>query len=356
MRVDTRFDITPSATPTQESYADSAVQERRRYGRCLYGQAILKSNSMPAKRTFDTELATLEALRGASPNAAELELAKALTHRNNLIVSKAAALALHHQLTGLTPNLAAAFSRFVDHSAKSDPQCWAKNALAKALAAFEYQEPELFLIGMRHIQLEPGWGGSNDTGGTLRGTCALALVQCRELNSHRLLMYLIPLLADKERTVRINVVRAIEQVGTDSATLLLRMLAEFPSDDPEFLGACFSGVLALEGPSAIDWAGRFLSREDDSAAEAVMAIAQTHTLEAFQLLRSTFAAASDSWFRSTVLSAIALTRRQEAIDWLLDLVANEEDDEATGAHEALCRSAPSDATQERLKQLGKPCT
>jgi hypothetical protein len=310
---------------------------------------------MPAKRTFDAELATLEALRDASPESAEPELAKALTHRNNLIVSKAAALALHHQLTGLTPNLAAAFTRFVENSVKSDPQCWAKNALTKTLAAFEYQEPELFLIGMRHIQLEPGWGGSTDTAGTLRSTCALALVQCRELNGHRLLIHLIPLLADKELPVRINVVRAIEQVGTDSATLLLRMLAELPSDNPELLGACFSGVLALEGPSAIDWAGRFLSREDDSAAEAVMAIAQTHTLEAFQLLRSTFAAASDSWFRRTVLSAIALTRRQEAIDWLLDLVANEEDDQATGAHEALCRSAPSAATQDRLKQLGRPC-
>jgi hypothetical protein len=311
---------------------------------------------MPTKRNFDAELAALEALRDASPESAEPEVTKALTHRNNLIVSKAAAVALHHQLTGLTPNLVAAFSRFVENSAKSDPQCWAKNALAKTLAAFEYQEPELFLLGLRHIQLEPVWGGSSDTAGPLRSTCALALVQCRELNSHRLLIHLIPLLADKELPVRINAVRAIEQVGSDSATLLLRLLAEFPSDDPELLGACFSGVLAIEGPSAINWAGRFLSREDDSAAEAVMAIAQTHTLEAFQLLRSTFAVARDSWFRNTVLSAIALTRRQEATDWLLGLIANEDDDHATGAHEALCRSAPSAATQDRLKQLGKPCT
>ena len=310
---------------------------------------------MPTKRNFDAELAALEALRDASPESAEPEVTKALTHRNNLIVSKAAAVALHHQLTGLTPNLVAAFSRFVENSAKSDPQCWAKNALAKTLAAFEYQEPELFLLGLRHIQLEPVWGGSSDTAGPLRSTCALALVQCRELNSHRLLIHLIPLLADKELPVRINAVRAIEQVGSDSATLLLRLLAEFPSDDPELLGACFSGVLAIEGPSAINWAGRFLSREDDSAAEAVMAIAQTHTLEAFQLLRSTFAVARDSWFRNTVLSAIALTRRQEAVDWLLDLVANEEDDHASGAHEALCRSAPSADTLDRLKQLGKQC-
>ena len=309
---------------------------------------------MPPKRNFDYELATLEALRDATPETAEPELAKALNLRNNFLVAKAAALTLHHRLTGLTPSLAASFPRFLENGAKSDPQCWAKNALAKTLAAFEYQEPELFLTGMRHIQLEPVWGGSADTSGTLRGTCALALVQCRELDSHRLLMHLIPLFADKELPVRVDAVRAVVQVGSDSAALLLRLRAELASEEPELLGSCYSGVLALDGPAAIPWAAKFLSPEDDAAAEAAMAIAQTHTLEAFQLLCSTFAKVRDPWFRTAVLSAIALTRQQEATDWLLDLIANEQRHSAD-AHEALCRSAPSAATLDRLRQLGKPC-
>jgi hypothetical protein len=309
---------------------------------------------VPPKRTFEAELATLNALRDLSPAFAAPEVAKALTLRNNLIVSKAATLALHHHLTSLMPNLAAAFPRFLENSTKTDPQCWAKNALAKTLAAFEYQEQVLFLTGMRHIQLEPGWGGSADTAGTLRGTCALALVQCRELDSHRLLVHLVPLLADKELPVRVNVVRAFEQIGTDSAALLLRLLAELASDAPEVLGACYSGVLAIEGSSALDWAARFLRGEDDPAAEAAMAIAETHTPEAFRLLQTTFGAALDTWFRTTVLAAIALTRQQEATDWLIDLIAND-DVQAAAAHEALCRSAPSVATRDRLKQLGRPC-
>jgi hypothetical protein len=309
---------------------------------------------MPAKRAVDVELSTLEILRDLSPEVAEPQLAKALSLRNNLIVSKAAALALHHRLTGLTPNLVAAFSRFLENPAKSDPQCWAKNAIAKTLAGFEYQEPDLFLAGLRHIQLEPVWGGSADSAGTLRSACALALVQCRELNSHRLLVYLLPLLADKELRVRINVVRAIEQVGNDSAVLLLRLLAALPGD-PELLGACYSAVLALEGPGAIEWAAQFLRTQDDSAAEAAMALAQTHTPEAFLVLRASLGKANDPWFRNTLLAAIALTRRQEATSWLLELVENDED-EASGAYEALCRSAPSESTQERLKELGRPCT
>ena len=141
----------------------------------------------PKKRNFDTELAALESLRDQSPQAALPELTKALNLRNNYLVAKAATLAQHHELTSLTPNLTAAFPRFLEDATKSDPQCWAKNAIAKALAAFEYQESELFLTGMRHIQLEPTWGGTTDTAGPLRGTCALALVQCRELNSHKVL-------------------------------------------------------------------------------------------------------------------------------------------------------------------------
>lgn len=309
---------------------------------------------MPPKRAFDTELAGLDALREASPAVAEPELVKALALRNNLMVARAAAITLHHQLTRLTPSLAAAFPRFLQNAAKSDPQCWAKNAIAKTLAAFEYQKSELFLSGIRHIQLEPVWGGSADTAGPLRGTCALALVQCRELNSHRLLVHLVPLLADKELPVRINAVRAIEQVGNDSAALLLRLLAQFPSDEPEFLGACYSGVLTLEGTGAIEWAAQFLPREDDSAAEAAMAIAQTHTPEAFERLRATFGAVRDPWFRETLLAAIALTRQQEATSWLLGLVANDEAN-AGPAQEALCRAAPSEVTLERLKQLGRPC-
>jgi uncharacterized protein (DUF1778 family) len=309
---------------------------------------------MPARKNFDAELADLEALREVARESAQSQLAKALDHRNNFLVAKAAAVVLHHRLTELTPELTTAFARFLDSPAKADPQCWAKKELAKTLAAFEYQEPELFLRGMRHVQLEPVWGGSADSAGPLRGICALALVQCREVNNHRVLLHLVPLLADKELPVQVNAARAIEQVGSDASALLLRLRAELGSENPELLSACYSGVLALEGPSAITWAAQFLPAANDAAGEAAMAIAQTHTPEAFQVLRNTFTQTSDSWFRPVLLSAIALTRQSEATEWLLELITQDEDG-AADAHEAVCRSAPSEATLERLERLGKPC-
>jgi HEAT repeat protein len=207
---------------------------------------------------------------------------------------------------------------------------------------------------MRHVQMEPVWGGTADSAGRLRSTCALALVQCRDVNSHRVLVHLVPLLADKEVPVQVNAARAIEQVGSDAAALLLRLRAELGSENPEILSACYAAVLALEGTSAIAWVAKFLPPADDAAGEAAMAIAQTHTPEAFHALRSTFAQTSDAWFRTVLLSAIALTRQPEATEWLLGLIAQDEHS-AADAHEAICRSAPSEATLERLEELGKPC-
>jgi HEAT repeat protein len=311
---------------------------------------------MASARDVEQQAADLESLRSAPSDIATTSLRKALQHRNKYLVSKAAKLAADLTLTALTPDLAAAFTRFLDNPIKTDPQCWAKNAIAKALASLEYQEHELFLQGMRHIQLEPVWGGSSDTAGNLRGTCALALVQCRDINSTSVLSLLTELFADKELPVRVNAARAVEQIGSDSAMLLLRLRAELARDEPELLGACYSGVLHLEGPSAIPWAARFLHHEDDASAEAAIAIAETRTPEAFTTLKESFAKCRDPWFRTALLSAIALTRQDEAFTWLLTLLERDDcDSDSKDAHEALCRSNPPTPILERLTKLGRPC-
>src|SRR5258708_30520232 len=112
---------------------------------------------------------------------------------------------------------------------------------------------------MRYSRLDPVWGGRSDTAGTMCGTCALALVQCRSLSETDLLNFLIELFSDKDKSVRLEAVRAIEQVGSPSAALLLRLRAILAADEPEVLGACFSGVLNIEGRSALSWVSRFLA-------------------------------------------------------------------------------------------------
>ncbi len=324
---------------------------------------------MPGKRAFEEQLAALDALRH-SPAETRIEpLRKALGQRNNFIAAKAADLirefvgepdSAKPGLADFTPELLAAFDRFFDDPVKNDPQCWAKNAISRTLAALELQDESVFLRGMRFIQLEPVWGGQSDTAGTLRATCALALVQCRSLTERDLLGHLVDLLADKDKTVRLEVVRGIEQVGSPAASLLLRLRAvlgsdrsasdKSSSDEPEVLGACYGGILRIEGSRAIPWVRRFLAASDDNAGEAALAIAGTHSPEAFEILREAFVKAPDPWWRSVLLSAISLTRQDAALEFLLELVRTESLD-AEAAIEAVLRSMPSQEVINRLEKL-----
>jgi HEAT repeat protein len=305
---------------------------------------------MSGKRSFEDQVSALDALR-QQPETARVEpLRKALAHRNNFLVAKAADIVREFQLAQLTPELLKAFDRFFDNPVKTDPQCWAKNALSRALVALEHQEVEAFLRGMRHIQMEPVWGGQSDTAGTLRATCALALVQCRGLSDADLLGHLIELAGDKDKAVRTEAMRAIEQVGSPPASLLLRLRAVLGADEPEVLGACYSGILHLEGAKAIPWVARFLGSADDNAAEAALAIAGTHSPEGFNALQECFATADDPWWRSVLLSAIALTRQDAALEFLHDLVRTESLNAET-AIEAILRSMPSQDVTNRLEKL-----
>jgi hypothetical protein len=305
---------------------------------------------MPSKRSVEGQLAALEGLREDSPEAALEPLRRLLAHRNNYVVAKTADLVTKFRLTVLIPELLAALDRFFNDPLETDPQCWAKNSLARTLAALECQDAAIFLRGMRHTQFEPVWGGRSDTAGGLRGTCALALVQCRTLPEADLLAHLIELLSDKDKTVRGEVVRAIEQVGSPAAALLLRLRAVLGADEPEVLGGCYSGILAIEGMTAIPWVARFLAGADDSAAEAAMAIASTRSPEAFEALRTRFLDKSDPWFRSVLLAAIALTRQEAALEFLLDLV-RKESPEAEAAAQAIVRAMPSPEVLKQLEEM-----
>jgi HEAT repeat protein len=302
------------------------------------------------KRKFEEQMEAMDRLTELPLEECTPPLRKALTNRSNFIVGRAADLIRRRKLTELTPELLDAFNRFFEDPGKSDPQCWAKNAIAKALAEFEHPDAQVYLRGMKHIQLEPSYGGASDSAATLRATCALAVVQCRSLTDAELLRELVDLLADKDKTVRAETIRAIGMVGGAAPSLLLRERAVLGSDEPEVLSACYSGILHLEGVSAIAWVSRFLASGDDAAAEAALAIAETHSVPGFEALRKCYEKTIDMWFRSVLLSAIALTRQDAATEFLLDLIGSGAR-QAEAAIEAVLRSAPSGELIRKLEAL-----
>jgi len=146
----------------------------------------------------------------------------------------------------------------------------------------------------------------------------------------------------------------VGNVGGVSAALLLRLrihlgMEKSNHEEPEVLGACFSALLSLEGERAVAVVARALKEGDELSAEAAYALAEARTTAAWMALRQRWRAGADAWFASVLLSAMALTRLPEAIDFLLAMVENDAR-EASAAIEAIGRSAPGEELRTRLTQ------
>jgi HEAT repeat protein len=301
-----------------------------------------------AHRGFDEWVEALEALRARAPDGEMLAtLRKALADRNNFVVSKAAQIAEEKKTAELLPELIEAFERFFTNALKSDPQCWAKNALSRALAGLGCTDKHVFMRALHFRQMEPVWGGRSDSAGTLRATCAHALLGCDALPDQEVLLILTDLLADPEKPVRTEAVLAIVRIGV-IALPVLRLRALIPGEDPEVLGTCFNALLKLDAASSIEFVARFLEDGNDISSEAAFALAETRSPEALRvLLQRRSAEPADPWFADVLVNAIAMSRLPAAAHYLVDLIAAE-DREAPTAIEALSRLFPDAETRARL--------
>lgn len=293
-----------------------------------------------ANKKFEEQLAALDSYRNSSGNAAAIEgLRKALSNRGNYLVAKAATIAGAENAHALIPDLVAAFDRFFVDPVKSDPKCWAKNAIVKTLADLGHDDASLYLRGLHHVQMEPVWGGQEDSAGTLRGECALALVQCRSIGDLDLLSHLIELLFDRNKTVRMEAARAIGRVNRPEAALILRVRALAGDEAPEVLGSCFSALLSIEGSAAIEFVTRFLDRGTDIGGEAALALGMLRDPQALSVLTGRWRREKDTVLATIILTAIALMRLPEATGFLIQLCATGSPGAATSALKALA-SAP----------------
>jgi HEAT repeat protein len=298
-----------------------------------------------SKAAFEAKLADIDALKSvdAGPQR-DAALRKALDDRNNYVAAKAARVAGETLTRAVIPELLAAFDRFMSKPAKSDPQCWAKVAIVKALAALGNEEPDAYVRGIRHVQMEAVWGGRQDTAGALRSACAEAVIGCRRINDLDALEILIELLHDPDKTVRAEGARAIGRIDRREAALLLRLRALAGDCEPEPIGAVFGGLLAIEGARGIPFVGRYLEAEGDAAHEAALALAETHDPAALDLLRPALERADDPALRATMAMAIALTRLPEAIEFLIGRAHG-------GSQEAVRALAAAPLTEQQQARL-----
>lgn len=263
-----------------------------------------------SRQAFEAKLQQVENLR-KTPETAVDPLRKFLRDRNNFVVSKAAAVTgdLHLQL--LIPDLLAAYERFFDDPVKTDPQCWAKLAIAKALVALGHTDRAPFVRGIAHIQMEPVYGGRSDSAATLRGSCALALIDCR-LDDVTLLTYLADALADPEKTVRLDAALALSRAGIPEAIALLRFKALTGDADAEVLGQCFHSLLQMNPRESIPFVERFFDRDEETKAEAASALAQCPDPTAWEAIQRLWKRLLTPEFRTALRAFLAASPHRDA--------------------------------------------
>lgn len=302
---------------------------------------------MARRQKLEDALFALESVRAAPRSAESLSaLRGALAGRSAFAAAKAAKLAGELELTELGGDLVAAFERILGEN-EDDPGCAAKAGIAEALYELGHDAAGAFLRGIRHVQMEPVFGGRVDTAVDLRGACAFGLVR---IGYRDVLVELADLLADPEPPVRISAARALAYRGGKDAVPLLR-LRILTGDKPAVLGECLSALLRIAGPGALPFAARFLEHRDDEVAEAAaLALGASRLEEAFADLREWVERVVSPVLRRAGLVAIATLRRDAALEYLFGLVEHAPPVTAAQAVDALGVYQGERALEERLRR------
>jgi HEAT repeat protein len=293
------------------------------------------------KRPDPTESA-LDALREAT------DMRPFLRHKSHLVVARAAARAMASQ-PPCTQELIEAFRRLTDDPVKRDPGCTAKIAIAKALAQAEEPAAEVYFAGVRHIQMEPVWGGQEDTARDLRGICAIGLVR---MGHPEALLEAVRLLSDPASEARTGAIRALSESGRPEAELVLRFKAMQSDRNSEVTGECFAGLLRL-GPRerSVPYVADFLITRDTEVAEAAaIALGESRLREAWPILRDAYSRPSLLSIQSALLLGIAMLRTDEGVDFLLERITLDRERAGAVAIEALALYRNDPSIRERLEK------
>jgi len=212
----------------------------------------------------------------------------------------------------------------------------------------DHDDADLFRRGMKHVQMEGVWGGSEDTAAELRAVCATGLANSRD---PRKLRAMVELLTDRQWPARIGAVRAIATVGSEAAALLLRFKALIGDREPEVLSECLTGLLEVDGAEALPLAAQLVDAKEAEVREAaILALGASRRADAIEYLKEKFGAAADRDTRKCILLALASSRTETAIEFLLDLIRQGSDTTAALALSAMSIHAGDARLQEAVEQ------
>jgi len=276
------------------------------------------------------------------------KLSPFFVNRSNLVVAKAANIVRENRLAQLVPELITAFRRFMADSPRLDKRCAAATQIAMALYELDYCEPDIYLQGIRHVQLEASFGPPVDVAAELRGVCAQGLVRTRYRHALR---EVVQVLADDWTPARIGAVKALATNGGEAGVLTLRLKALTGDADAEVMAECFIALLAAERDDAIDFVAHFVeSRSGELQDAAILALGSSGLSRAITFLRDKFEASVAGAARKTLLLALATSRQEDAMDYLLGLLEHAPPRTAADVISALAIHKVSDRVRGAVNQ------
>jgi len=287
--------------------------------------------------------ARLAALRG-DPSLDEVK--DALRSSSGVLIAAAARIAAERG--ALADELVRAFGHLLERPIQRDPGCRGTIAIARALHALERWDDDVFVVGVRHVQAEPGWGGSTDTAAELRGVCGLAHAHFLRPDA---LDVLAELLADRERTTRIAAARGLGDVGRGDVAALCRYKLLIGDDESEVVATCCESLFHLQREGAIEFAARLLERDDDRSEIVALSLGGSRLPGAAAPIQAWSERSLPDRRRKVGYLALALTR--EANEHLLELVRDGEPADAIAAARALATFKDDPALCEQVKEAAR---
>lgn len=241
-----------------------------------------------------------------------------LRNRSNLVIAKAAKVAGKARITELVPDLVEAFERLMKNPAKLDKGCPALTGITDALYEMDYVEPEIYLRGIHHVQMEGSFGPPVDAAAKLRAASALGLARSRYPHA---LDEIVSLLVDEWPQARVGAIRALATNGGQAGALLLKLKVLTGESEPDVLAECFSGLLATAPETSLELIAGYADSNDLAVAEAaLLALGSSRLPGALKLLAEKWQRTAAGPLRKTLLVAIAMIRSDAAIEFLLSLL------------------------------------